>query len=582
MITFHDVTYSYPAATQPALDHVSLTIDEGEFILVCGPSGGGKSTLLRAINGLVPHFHGGRWSGQVIVAGQDTRTTPPRELAGSIGFVFQDPDAQFVVEVVEDELAFAMENAGLAQTVMRRRIEEALDQVEIAHLRHRVITTLSGGERQRVAIAAALTVQPRILLLDEPTSQLDPHTAEEVLTALYKLNADLGLTIVLSEHRLERVVQYVDRVLWVEHQTAGARQPAEIVDQDPAHSSPYRFAAPREILTLMPNPPPLAAVGKLLRWHPLPLTIKEGRRLAAQTWAAGGDRWETARGSFWGRGIQAPAPPRPTSNRPKPLLQTMRLHAAYAGDPALQGVDFTLNAGEIVAVMGRNGSGKTTLLRHLVGLIQPQQGRVLLDGQDIAGRQVEDLARQIGYVPQNPGDLLYHDTLADELRFTLRNHSRPVDEQQIGRTLEILGIGHLGAAYPRDLSGGEAQRAALAAILVAEPRIVLLDEPTRGLDYAAKQSLATLLKSQAAAGRGVVLVTHDVEFVALCASRVVLLGEGEVVVEGPTSEVLGDSLLFSTQVGKLFPRAGWLTVDDVVGGMATAGTATAGTATRRA
>ncbi len=556
IIIFHNVTYTYPAAHQPALQQLSLTINDGEFILVCGPSGGGKSTLLRAINGLVPHFHGGQWSGQVLAAGLDTRTTPPRDLAASIGFVFQDPDAQFVVEVVEDELAFAMENAGLSQTVMRRRIEEALDQVEIAHLRHRVITTLSGGERQRVAIAAALTVQPRILLLDEPTSQLDPHTAEEVLTALYKLNADLGLTIVLSEHRLERVVQYVDRVLWIDPHAAGL---------DSAPATPYRFGAPREILTLMPDPPPLAAVGKLLDWHPLPLTIKEGRRLVAQTAAIGAE--QRAAGSFWGHSIPGSAAPRSAPGAGKPLLQAKRLHAAYAGEPALQGVDFLLHSGEIVAVMGRNGAGKTTLLRHLVGLNQPQQGRVLLDGQDIAGRQVEDLARQIGYVPQNPGDLLYHATLADELRFTLHNHGLPVAERHISATLETLGIAHLAAAYPRDLSGGEAQRAALAAIMVAEPRIVLLDEPTRGLDYAAKQSLAKLLQRQAAAGRGVVLVTHDVEFVALCAGRVVLLGEGEVVVEGPTVEVLGDSLLFSTQVGKLFPRSGWLTVDDVAAGL---------------
>lgn len=547
IISFHNVTYYYPTTTQPALYNVSLTIDEGEFLLVCGPSGGGKSTLLRAINGLVPHFHGGRWSGQVVVDGFDTRHTPPRELAGRVGFVFQDPDAQFVVDVVEDELAFAMENAGLSQTVMRRRIEEALDQVEIAHLRHRVITTLSGGERQRVAIAAALTVQPQILLLDEPTSQLDPHTAEEVLTALHKLNADLGLTIVLSEHRLERVVQYVDRVLWVK-----APQPADQARNGQADGA-YVCASPRMVLPLLAYPPPLAGVGKLLGWQPLPLTIKEGRRFVQVEGSSGiANRplQRTGGESIGGVPVQ-------------PLLQTLNLHADYAGEPALQGVDFTLGAGEIVAVMGRNGSGKTTLLRHLVGLHRPKRGQILLDGEDIAGRRVEDLAQHIGYVPQNPGDMLYHDRLADELRFTLRNHSLPVDEQQIVRTLETLGIAHLADHYPRDFSGGEAQRAALAAMLVAEPRVLLLDEPTRGLDYAAKHTLARLLKALLVSGRGVVLVTHDVEFVALCANRVVLLGEGEVVVVGPTVEVLGDSLLFSTQVGKLFPRSGWLTVDDV-------------------
>ncbi|HEY1014000.1 MAG TPA: ABC transporter ATP-binding protein, partial [Herpetosiphonaceae bacterium] len=203
MISVERVSYHYPGAARPALREVSLEIGAGEFVLVCGPSGSGKSTLLRAFNGLVPHFHGGAWSGRVTVAGRDTRHTQPRDLAEHVGFVFQDPDAQFVVDLVEDELAFAMENAGLPPRLMRRRIEEALDQVEIAHLRHRMIPTLSGGERQRVAIAAALTVQPAVLLLDEPTSQLDPHTAEEVLTTLHKLNADLGLTIILSEHRLE-------------------------------------------------------------------------------------------------------------------------------------------------------------------------------------------------------------------------------------------------------------------------------------------------------------------------------------------------------------------------------------------
>jgi energy-coupling factor transport system ATP-binding protein len=533
LISFRAAGYSYPGADRPALNQVSFDLSEGEFVLVCGPSGGGKSTLLRAINGLVPHFHGGSWQGDVTVAGLNTRVTPPRDLAAHVGFVFQDPDAQFVVELVEDELAFAMENAGLPHHIMRRRIEEALDQVEIAHLRHRVITTLSGGERQRVAIAAALTVQPRILLLDEPTSQLDPHTAEEVLTALHKLNADLGLTIVLSEHRLERVVQYVDRMLWIDATPAGG-------------ATPLRLGPPREVLATMPTPPALAAVARLLDWELLPLTIKEGRRLVAAS------------------PLPAAAPdpaPRPAAG--PPLLEASQLSASYGGAPALRKVDFSLSGGEIVAVMGRNGAGKTTLLRHLVGLSQPERGRVTLRGQPIAGRKVESLAREIGYVPQNPGDMLYHETLAEELAFTLRNHGLAADAARIERTLAALGIAHLADHYPRDLSGGEAQRAALAAILVAEPAILLLDEPTRGLDYAAKHSLAAILQAQAAAGRGIVLVSHDVEFVALCADRVVLLGEGEVVVAGAPVEVLGDSLLFSTQVGKLFPGTGWLTVADV-------------------
>ncbi len=529
IIAFKAVSYRYPDTHQPTLAHVTLTINEGEFILVCGPSGSGKSTLLRAINGLVPHFYGGEWSGQALVADHDTRSTHPRELAHTVGFVFQDPDAQFVVEVVEDELAFAMENAGLPQTLMRRRIEEALDQVEIAHLRHRQLSTLSGGERQRVAIAAALTVQPRILVLDEPTSQLDPHTAEEVLTALQKLNADLGLTIVLSEHRLERVVQYVDRILWL---PGGA-----------ANRS-FRLDTPRSVLAQMPEPPPLSALGRALDWHPLPLTIKEGRR--------------------WSRALTLPPAAQPEPASQALLLEARKLSKSYGHVPALRGVDLRLHAGEIVALMGRNGSGKTTLLRHLVGLQQPDSGQVQLHGRSISKQPVEELAKTIGYVPQNPGDLLFHTTLIEELEFTLRNHGLPLDHAHIQQTLAELGIGHCAMRHPRDLSGGEAGRAALAAILVAQPRILLLDEPTRGLDYAAKQMLADLLKVQAEHGRAVLVVTHDVEFVALCAQHVVLLGEGEVVVTGSTASVLGDSLLFSTQVGKLFPGSGWLTVAEVL------------------
>ena len=564
IVTFRAVSYTYPGANQPALHNLSLAIAEGEFVLVCGSSGGGKSTFLRAISGLVPHFHGGTWHGDVVVAGMNTRTTPPRELSAHVGFVFQDPDAQFVVDIVEDELAFAMENAGLPHTIMRRRIEEALDQVEIAHLRHRVIGTLSGGERQRVAIAAALTVQPRMLLLDEPTSQLDPHTAEEVLTALQKLNADLGLTIVLSEHRLERVVQYVDRVLWLE---AGSRnQESGIRNQESGISgwaaTRAVFAAPREVLDVMPFQPPLVAVGRLLGWQPLPLTIKEGRRFVRKQESG---IWQQESG-IWHNAAAQTSTPNPQPPTPV-ILHAINLHAHYDGEPALRGVDFALHTGEIIAVMGRNGAGKTTLLRHLVGLARPAKGRVLLRGQDIAPRTVEDLAQQIGYVPQNPGDTLYHNTLHEELAWTLQNHNRPADAERITHTLESLGIAHLADHYPRDLSGGEAQRAALAAILVAEPAILLLDEPTRGLDYAAKHALAALLQAQAAAGRGVVLVTHDVEFVALCADRVVLLGEGDVVVEGSTLAVLGDSLLFSTQISKLFPRSGWLTVAEVAQGL---------------
>ena len=559
MIEIDHVTYSYPGSSRPALSDLSLRIPEGEFLLVCGPSGAGKSSALRLLNGLVPHFHGGHFAGRVRVWGRDTLTHQPRELADLVGFVFQDPESQFVVDVVEDEIVFGMENLGLPQPIMRRRVEEVLDQLAIAHLRRRRVSSLSGGERQRVAVAAALATQPRALVLDEPTSQLDPHGAEELLTALQKLNADLGITIVLCEHRLERVVQYVDRVLYLDD---GRRT----VDGDPGKDGPATpplmlVGPPHEVLAQIPLAPPLQALGRALGWQPLPLTIKEGRSFARQI---------------------APSliPPSPhllpsdyrlsaIGYRLSPPAVVAALHtvtARYGEHEALYRMSLELHAGELLALMGRNGSGKSTLLKCLIGLVRPQAGRVELRGRDIARVAVEDLAGEVGYVPQDPRSILYHDTLREELAFTLRGRglAPAAAEGAIAETLAALGIAQLADAYPRDLSGGEAQRAAMAAILVGGPSILLLDEPTRGLDYLAKADLARLLRSLCARGTAIIMATHDVELVAACADRVALLGEGELVVDGPAPAILGDSLLFSSQIAKLFPGSGWLALGDAL------------------
>jgi energy-coupling factor transport system ATP-binding protein len=611
VITLSNVSYTYPNAPAPALSDVSLTIPEGEFLLVCGPSGAGKSTLLRLLNGLVPHFYGGRFAGEVRLWGRSTLEHQPRDLADLVGFVFQDPEAQFVVDEVEDEIVFGMENLGLPPKLMRRRVEEVLDQLGIAHLRRRALSTLSGGERQRVAIAAVLAAQPRALVLDEPTSQLDPHAAEEVLSALEKLNADLGLTVVLCEHRLERVVQYADRVVYLggDHETRDTRHeadenipfsPSRPLESRPLESRPLLVVgAPREVLPRIPLVPPLVAVGRALGWQPLPLTIKEGRRFAAQ---------------IPGRRPQAADEPPASPNRKSQIASRQSAAARVSGvtfrygeREALFNLSLELRAGELLALMGRNGSGKSTLLRLLIGLLRPSAGRVEVLGRDIAGVTVEELAGRVGYVPQDPRSLLFHDTVREELLFTLRaqktadrrpqtvaNSERQRDQRTadggregselgslrsavsdeqpaIDETLAQLGLTHLAEAYPRALSGGEAQRAALAAVLVANPPLLLLDEPTRGLDYAAKARLAELLRAQCAAGRSVLMATHDVELVAACADRVALLGDGELVAEGPVRELLGDSLIFSSQVAKLFPGTGWITAKQALTGLSDEG-----------
>lgn len=536
MIQFQNVTYAYPDSRSPVLRNLSLQVHEGEFLLVIGASGTGKSTLLRCLNGLVPHFYGGTFQGKLTVAGQSPLSLGPRGMSSVVGFVPQDPETQFVVDSVEDELAFAMENHNVEGTIMRKRIEEVLDQLNIAHLRHRRINTLSGGEKQRVAIGAVLTLEPKILVLDEPTSQLDPQAAEEVLTTLQKLNVDLGLTIILSEHRLERVVQYADHILYL-----------------PGNGRGPLIGRPDEVLMQVELTPPLISLAKELDWRPLPLTVKEGRRSARLWQLPPADE---------GHHVDRP---QKRSRAERPVIQLHNLWFSYNHHEALRGVNLAMYQGEFVALMGRNGSGKTTLLKHLVGLLRPQQGRVELWGEDIRGKDTEDIARRVGYVPQNPATLLFADTLRDELDFTRRSHGLRTGNYE--PLLEELHLERYIDTYPRDLSSGERQRAAMAAILVAEPQIILLDEPTRGMDYYQKRALSDFLRAHQDQGKTVVMSTHDVELVAQCSERVVILGEGQIVVDGPARTVMSKSMVFSSQINKLFDDERFLTAEDVLEAM---------------
>ncbi|HYO25214.1 MAG TPA: energy-coupling factor transporter ATPase [Lacipirellulaceae bacterium] len=536
LIEFDDVSYSYPLVERPALHHLSLAIEAGEFLLVVGASGSGKSTFLRAINGLVPHFYGGCFSGSVRVAGINTKVVEPRDLSGHVGVVFQDPEAQFVVDRVEDELVFAMENFGLPEATMRLRVEEVLDQLGIAHLRRRSVNTLSGGEKQRVAIASVLTLHPQILVLDEPTSQLDPLAAEEVLLALGRLNADLGLTIVIAEHRLERVVQHADRILYL-----------------PGTGEPAMIGPTRAILRELPLGPPVVEVGKRLNWQPLPLSIQEGRPFArAVTMPPAAPR-------------RAPAP---TARGRAPAVRVEHLDARYGERRVLRNVSLTIWPGEFVALVGRNGSGKTTLVKHLVGLLKaaPGRGRVLVNGEDVGRKDVQEICLTVGYVPQNPNALLFAETVYEELLVTLRNHgldeaTAPLAPQEL---LRRFGLAERAGVYPRDLSAGERERVALAAVLVTRPPIIILDEPTRGLDANQKETLMRSLRRWQAEGATILVVTHDVELVAQHADRTVLLADGEIAVDGPTREVLTGALAFAPQVTKLFGRPDLLTVADVM------------------
>jgi energy-coupling factor transport system ATP-binding protein len=544
------LTYTYPGATSPALRDVSLAVEPAEVILVLGGSGCGKSTLLRALNGLVPHFYGGTFAGRVTVDEFDTREARPRDLARRVGLVFQDPENQAVMTTVEREIAFGLENVGVESGAITRLVEEALIALGLSRLRHAPLAELSGGELQKVALAAVIASQPHLLLLDEPTSQLDPVSSEELLSAIRRLSEDTGATIVLAEHRVERCLHLATRVLYME-------DGAVAVDATPQQFARWAAGRRRELL------PPVARLfaRRLDDGAPhtaddrLPMTVKDARHMLGL--------------------IEERTPHRlPASPAAAPgdaLLVTRRLAVGYQREaPLLEDVDLSLHRSELVALMGENGAGKSTLVRHFNGLLTPLRGDVRLLDRDVRDLSVAEAARSCALLGQNPNDYFVRDSVAEEIAYTLEQiepDGRRRDELA-ARIVAELDLAGLLDRDPRSLSGGERTRVALAAVACGDPPLVVLDEPTRGMDPTHKLELAATLRRWVAQGRCVLVVTHDVEFAARCAGRVVLIGDGGVLADGPGPEVLNGSLFFSTQVNRLLRHAlpGVLHEDEVAWG----------------
>ena len=535
-IDFARVSVTYTGATEPTLREVDLRVDEGELCLVVGRTGSGKSTLLGAVNGLVPHFTGGTLAGRVTVLGRDTSEHRPRDLADVVGVVGQDPLLGFVTDTVEEELAYGMEQLALPAGVMRKRVEETIDLLGLADLRRRPLRDLSGGQQQRVAIGAVLTTHPRVLVLDEPTSALDPAAAEEVLAAITRLVHDLGVTVLMAEHRLERVLQYADRLV---HLLPGGR----VEDGDPA-----------TLVATATVAPPVVELGRLAHWSPLPLSVRDARRLAGPL----RDRLDLAT-------------PRvavaPQSTPTQDVLVASDVVVRYGQTVAVAGVDLTLRRGEVCALMGRNGAGKSSLLWALQGSGRRDRGRVLLKPEpfgevlDPARLDPQRARRIVGLVPQEPSDLLYLDAVGAECARADAESERPAGS--CAALLERLAPGIDPASHPRDVSEGQRLALVLAIQLSADPTVLLLDEPTRGLDYGAKRRLRDVVHELTARGRCVVISTHDVEFVAETADRVVVMADGEVVADGPTSEVILASPAFAPQVAKIVAPQQFMTVRQV-------------------
>ncbi|GAB2895917.1 ABC transporter ATP-binding protein [Streptomyces mayteni] len=529
MITFHEVTFTYPDAERPTLRDVELDIGEGELCLVTGRTGTGKSTLLGAVNGLVPRFTGGTLRGTVTVAGQRTDAAAPQEFAHLVGVVGQDPLAGFVTDTVEEELAYGMEQLAIDPGTMRKRVEETLDLLGIAELRHRPLRTLSGGQQQRVAIGAVLTPHPAVLVLDEPTSALDPTAAEEVLAAVLRLVHDLGTTVLIAEHRMERVLQYADRLLHLTGEGA------------------VRDGEPAELMTDSDVAPPVVQLGRVAGWRPLPLSVRDARRHAPELRR----RLEGHR----------PAEPDPAPDDLTPALAARRITVTYGSSVAVREVDLDLRPGEVAALMGRNGSGKSSLLWALQGSGPRRSGTVTVAGADPGEATARRARELVGLVPQSAADLLYLQTVAAECAQADREST--ADAGTCRALLDRLAPGIPDDRHPRDLSEGQRLALVLAVQLTAAPRVMLLDEPTRGLDYHAKRHFGRVVRELAADGRSVLIATHDVEFVAATADRVTVLGEGELVADGPTADVVCASPAFAPQVAKILRPEPWLTPEQV-------------------
>jgi energy-coupling factor transporter ATP-binding protein EcfA2 len=538
LIKIKDFTFHYSGAEKPALKDINLEIEDGEFVLVTGPSAGGKSSLCRCINGLIPHFYGGKLAGRVEVQGLDTKEHPPKTLATKVGMIFQDPENQLVTQDVEREIAFGLENLAFPRDLIARRIEESLYTIGIADLRQRPLHELSGGEKQKVAIASVLALHPEILMLDEPTSELDPKSAEEVLSIAQRLNDELGITVILIEHRLDRVIQHADRLMVLD----GGKIAVDGSTRDVLHKN-YQ-----EIADAGVGVPPIIKLAHRLEAMGVthaetPLTVKEGRMMLQEV--------------FQKISGELPEPDEKSTGRS--VIEVEKLWHVYDDGPtALRNVNLKVNEGEFVAIMGRNASGKTTLIKHLNGLLSPTRGAVSVDGVDTRKTTVAELAKKVGFVFQNPNDHLFADTVEEEIAFPLKNLGLESGEvrSRIDEVLAMFQLEEYRKKYPRDLSGGEKQRVALASVLAIQPGILILDEPTRGMEYRLKAELMNFLHEYADRGNSVILVTHDVETVAEYAARVILLSEGSIIVDGDKREVLSRALLFSPQINRLVQAFG--------------------------
>jgi energy-coupling factor transport system ATP-binding protein len=514
-LSFEKASYRYPGIDNLALKDISLTIQPGEGVLIAGASGSGKSTLCRAATGLVPHFHGGELIGSILVDGLDTRRHPVYQIFSRAGLVFQNPDAQLFNRTVEAELAYGLESLGLESVEIERRLDWASGMVGLRSLLGREPQALSGGEKQRVALAAVLALRPGLLLLDEPFTHLDSESSEGLRATLQVVRSE-DIAVLVSEHRLHEIVSDLDRLMILSRgEIVADGRPGRILNQD---VSAYGISLP-----------PLVGLFRTLGWDGCPLAVDEALRLL----------------NCGARPIPATlktGPPQTRLDLPlgAPVIEMENVSFSYHGRPALCEVNLTFFKGECVALVGRNGAGKTTLLKHLNGLLKPEHGKITVLGHETRITPVAEMARHVGFAWQNANDQLFQPTVREEV-LTGPRALRMVDPAWSDALFERFKLGPLLERSPFRLSEGQKKRVSFAAALAVKPEIIVLDEPTAGQDEPFRRELGLLIRELRSQGRTVVLVTHDLEFAAMHASRWIGLADGGIVADGAPEAVMADS-----------------------------------------
>ncbi|OBR91248.1 MULTISPECIES: ABC transporter ATP-binding protein [Clostridium] len=519
-IEISNLNFTYPLEKHKSLKDINLSLEKNDFLLIAGRSGSGKSTLARAIVGTVPNFYGGTIGGEIKIDGELVNKMSHKERAKKITMVFQDPEKQLVMNKVHREIAFGLENIGADEEVIKRRVYEALQFSGILHLAERDVTSLSGGEKQKVAVASALVYMPSCIILDEPTSQLDPSSAEEMLNLVKKINQELGITVIVIEQRVNRWFDTVDSIAIMNDGTLKLFKDKKDF-YDNCNERQYMFM------------PDYLKFFKKLDFNTMPQDFKDAR---VKILNSSLKLKEKDKSIF-------------KENDEAEVLSVKKMGCKYGSKKVLKNLNFNVKKGEFISIMGANGAGKSTLLKCVMGL-KNYEGTIKLYGKDTSKMNIRQIAKHIGYVSQNPNDYLSKESVYEEVKFTMDNYGI-YDEKVIKNILKELEIYDLREKNPRDLSGGQRQRVAIATILVLQPDIILLDEPTRGLESGLKYKLGKLLERLNKKGTSIVLITHDTDFASNFCKRYMIMFNGAIVADGDKKQVLGDGIFYTTSMNKL-------------------------------